>query len=227
MIALCSGLGRVGVSDVRCSRDAPSRRSRKRKGGEEAPEHQQYFLVCERRCWPSRHVGHSNRTHPPTIRVPRRRPRLDRLRTRPSSVTAGVRGERTGRRRRRGRPGRYLDGSGEFLVGLTDGDIVAIGGFQSRGDDAAEVRRMRVHPDHRRREYGERPLAALEERARERGFARVVLDTNERLTAARKLYGKRGYEEVRRATHSITGDEFICYQKELRRANESPRSDRG
>lgn len=110
---------------------------------------------------------------------------------------------------------RYLDAGGEFLVGLSDDEIAAIGGFQPRAGDTVEIRRIRVHPEHQRRGYGERLLEALEERARGRGADRIVLDTNERLRAAQNLYEKRGYEETRRETHSITGDEFIYYEKEL------------
>lgn len=110
---------------------------------------------------------------------------------------------------------RYLDPGGEFLVGLTGDEIVAIGGFQPREDDTAEIRRIRVHPEYQRRGYGEQLVVELEERARESGFDRIVLDTNGRLTAAQKLYEKRGYEETRRETHPELGDEFVYYQKEL------------
>lgn len=109
----------------------------------------------------------------------------------------------------------YLDADGEFLVGLANDEIVAIGGFQPRGDDIVEIRRIRVHPTHQRRGYGERLLKRLEERARDQGFDRIVLDTNRRLTAARELYESRGYEETHRETHPGNGAEFVHYQKEL------------
>ena len=110
---------------------------------------------------------------------------------------------------------RYLDVGGEFLVGLIDDEIIAIGGFQPREDDTAEIRRMRIHPDYQGQGYGERLLVDLEERARERGFNRLVLETNEYLTAAQKLYAKHSYEETHRETNTVTGDEFIYYQKEI------------
>lgn len=94
---------------------------------------------------------------------------------------------------------RCLDAGGEFLVGERDGELVATGGFQPGEDDAAELRRMRVHPDHQRRGYGRRLLEALEARARAHGFERIVLDTNEHLRAARALYEAHGYNETRRS----------------------------
>lgn len=110
---------------------------------------------------------------------------------------------------------RYLDVGGEFLVGIADADIVAIGGFQPRGDDEAELRRIRVHPEYRRRGYGERIVAALERRASKRGIERIVLTTNERLTAAQTLYEKRGYEKVRREPQSTAGDRMVEYRKDI------------
>lgn len=111
--------------------------------------------------------------------------------------------------------GRYLDTGGEFLVGLSEDGIVAIGGFQFREGKTVEIRRMRVHPDHQRQGYGERLLEALEERAQKRGVNRIVHETNEHLIAAQNLYKKHGYEVTRRETHPVTGDEFISYEKEL------------
>lgn len=108
-------------------------------------------------------------------------------------------------------PERYLDAGGEFLVGTVEGEVVAIGGLQPR-DGAAEIRRMRVHPDHQRRGYGERLLSELESRAAELGFDRVRLETNENLTAARRLYEQRGYELV---ASNPDGGETVRYRKAL------------
>ena len=108
----------------------------------------------------------------------------------------------------------YLESDGEFLVGCVEDEIVAVGGYQPRGDETVEIRRMRVHPDYRRRGYGTELLRALENRARASGFDRFVLETHERLTAAQRLYERCGYEELEREPHPVTGDEFIRYEKE-------------
>ena len=108
---------------------------------------------------------------------------------------------------------------GEFLVGTVDGDVVATGGFLPRPDDprAAEIRRMRVGPDHRRRGYAKALLAALERRGCERGFERAWLETNADLTAARRLYESMGY----RRTGEVTVDgpdggiRFVRYARDL------------
>lgn len=103
-------------------------------------------------------------------------------------------------------------------MGLTGGEIIAIGGFQPQEDNTAEIRRMHVHPNFQHQGYGGRLLKELEDRAREQHFSRIVLETNEHLTAARRLYEKHGYEETHRETHPETGDEFISYRKTIRRS---------
>lgn len=74
---------------------------------------------------------------------------------------------------------------------------------------------MRVDPEYQGRGYGRRLLEALEARARERGVDRIVLETNERLEAARALYETRGDEEIGRKSHPATGDAFVEYRTVL------------
>jgi ribosomal protein S18 acetylase RimI-like enzyme len=94
--------------------------------------------------------------------------------------------------------GTYLNGSGEFLVGLLDGRIVAIGALKRIAPGQAEIKRMRVDPAFQRRGFGQTVLDALEERATELGYATLHLDTTVQQQAARRLYTKNGYREVRR-----------------------------
>ncbi len=95
-------------------------------------------------------------------------------------------------------PATYLDPGGDFLVAFAGGELVGIGGLLPRSPGEAEIKRMRVHPDHQRRGLGRRILEGLESRAEEFGFERVRLDTTEEQVAARKLYESAGYREVER-----------------------------
>ena len=63
----------------------------------------------------------------------------------------------------------YLDNGGEFLVGLVNGRVVAMGALRRLNGSAAEVKRMRVHPRFQRRVFGRLVLARLERRAVELG----------------------------------------------------------
>lgn len=112
-------------------------------------------------------------------------------------------------------PGRYFDDGGEFLVGLVDGTVVAIGGCQPQSPETVEIRRMRVHPDYQRKGHGRRLLDALEASARAAGYTTAVLYTLAQLTAARALYEAHGYTETHRETHPATGDTTVHYEKRL------------
>lgn len=109
----------------------------------------------------------------------------------------------------------YLGRGGEFLVGLSDDNIIATGGFKPEDDSTAEIGKMAVHPAHQRRGYGERILVELEELAELRGFDLLVLETFESLIAARRLYEKYGYEEIRRELDDEFSEERIYYRKDL------------
>jgi GNAT superfamily N-acetyltransferase len=57
---------------------------------------------------------------------------------------------------------------------------------------------MWVHPDWRGAGLGSRMLRHLEDRARDLGHRRVVLDTNATLVEAIEMYRKAGYQPVER-----------------------------
>ncbi|HEX7715658.1 MAG TPA: GNAT family N-acetyltransferase [Marmoricola sp.] len=87
---------------------------------------------------------------------------------------------------------------GAFVVATSDGEPVACGGVQALGGGTAEVKRMWVHPDWRGAGLGSRMLRHLEDRARDLGHRRVVLDTNATLVEAIEMYRKAGYQPVER-----------------------------
>ncbi len=92
--------------------------------------------------------------------------------------------------------GVYLDSGGEFLVGILEGEVVAMGAVKRVSPDAAEVKRMRVRPGLQGRGYGQAMLDALHYRAWELGYTTLHLDTTVQQRAARHLYTKNGYREV-------------------------------
>jgi GNAT superfamily N-acetyltransferase len=107
----------------------------------------------------------------------------------------------------------YLDPGGEFLVASADQELVGMGGLLPRSADAAEIRRMRVHPDYQRRGLGRLILQRLEARARALGFRVLQLDTTVDQVAPRRLYESAGYRETgRRKTGRF---HFIDFSKTL------------
>jgi len=108
----------------------------------------------------------------------------------------------------------YLDDHGEFLVGVLDGRVIAMGGLRRVTGQEAEVCRMRVHPEHQRRGYGERILLRLEERAAELGYRRLRCDTTVNQIAAMALYRKHGWVETGR--RPVGGLTVVYFEKDLR-----------
>ena len=85
---------------------------------------------------------------------------------------------------------------GAFLVIYAGGKPVAGGGIKRDEDGVAEIKRMYVAPALRRQGLGRRLLEALEEKARELGYARIRLDTGARQPHARAMYERAGYHAI-------------------------------
>jgi ribosomal protein S18 acetylase RimI-like enzyme len=91
----------------------------------------------------------------------------------------------------------YLDSGGEFLVGIIDDEIVAMGALKPHPDRAGEIKRMRVHPKYQRRGLGQAILDALHARAGRLDLRKLILDTTATQKAAQAFYVKNGYSKVR------------------------------
>ncbi|HLV98857.1 MAG TPA: GNAT family N-acetyltransferase [Ktedonobacterales bacterium] len=107
----------------------------------------------------------------------------------------------------------YLQNGGEYLVGEYDGQVVAMGGLKRTTAERAEVKRMRVAPEYQRHGFGQAMLEAIEQRAKELGYATLHLDTGVTMLAAQGLYRKNGYQEVSRGT--IAEVEVIFFEKRI------------
>ena len=104
--------------------------------------------------------------------------------------------------------------NGEFLVGETDGKIVAIGAFKKISSEIAEIKRMRVLPGYQRNGFGQAIFDRLQKKAVGLGFKKIRLDTSTRQKAAQKFYEKNGFKEIRRGL--LGGLETIYYEKVLK-----------
>jgi len=107
----------------------------------------------------------------------------------------------------------YLDKGGEFLVGVLDGQIVAMGALMRISPEKAELKRMRVRPGLQGRGYGQAMLDALHHRASELGYSTLRLDTTVQQRAAQHLYLKNGYSEVGRGV--VGPFDCIFYEREI------------
>ncbi len=86
--------------------------------------------------------------------------------------------------------------AGVFLVAYDETKPVGCGGLRRIDDRTAEIKHLFVDPTHRGKGVGSALITALEEEARTRHAARVVLDTSSVLHEAIALYHRRGYREI-------------------------------
>lgn len=108
----------------------------------------------------------------------------------------------------------YISNGGDFIVGVLDSEIVAMGAFKRMSDTIAELKRMRVRPELQGMGIGRGILAMLETSVKEKGYTEIELDTTVNQEAARHLYETSGYTEVRRETEGWPL-ETIFYRKVL------------
>lgn len=111
---------------------------------------------------------------------------------------------------------------GSFLVG-TVGAVGSFGGDISVGcigirrhtTDVAEIKRMYVRPAHRRRGHARDLLVAAEDRARELGYAALVLETGVHQPEAIALYQAHGYRPIPASGHYSGSPLNRSFRREL------------
>lgn len=85
---------------------------------------------------------------------------------------------------------------GTFLVGYEAGEPICCGGIKRLDEHHCELKRMYVVPHARGCGVARRLLVALEQVARERGYAVARLATGPRQPAAQRLYESAGYVAI-------------------------------
>jgi GNAT superfamily N-acetyltransferase len=107
---------------------------------------------------------------------------------------------------------------GTFLLARVEGRPVGCGGLRRHEDDVAELKRMYVVPDERRRGVAQVLLAALEAQAARLGYRAVVLETGVRQPEAIALYESHGYRRIPNFGPYVDAPLSVCLEKELRQA---------
>jgi GNAT superfamily N-acetyltransferase len=93
-------------------------------------------------------------------------------------------------------PSDFVPPGGAFIVIYLAGRPVAGGGVKRDADGVAEIKRIYVAPEARGQGLGRRLLEALEETARELGYARVRLDTGDRMPHVQAMFEAAGYHRI-------------------------------
>jgi len=105
---------------------------------------------------------------------------------------------------------------GIFVVGYLEDKPVACGSFRPvDGGDLAEIMRMFVKVEFRRKGLSRQLLAYLEESARDLAFAKVCLETGIRQPEAIGLYRSSGYVEIPPFGIYVGHPLSVCFEKPL------------
>ena len=106
---------------------------------------------------------------------------------------------------------------GVFLIAWSGDVALGCGGIRRYADDpgAAEIKRMYVRPDARRRGIARLILAALETRAQDTGYRRLVLETGSKQPEAIVMYERAGYTPIDAFGQYSDYPESRCYGKVL------------
>lgn len=104
----------------------------------------------------------------------------------------------------------------EDAVVVYDGALpVACGGIRPYEGDVAEVKRVFVSPDYRGQGISRLMMRILEDRAREKGFRTLILETNHLLIPACRLYDSLGYVVIDNYGPYVDMPESLCMGKTL------------
>jgi ribosomal protein S18 acetylase RimI-like enzyme len=89
------------------------------------------------------------------------------------------------------------DGASAFWVACNDDLVVGMIGVQMTKENQAEIRRLRVDPNHRRQGIGTALLTHAIEFCRERGYLKVILDVRIERAPAIAMFEKMGFTLAR------------------------------
>ncbi len=111
----------------------------------------------------------------------------------------------------------YLDedGGSGFWVAMLDGAVIGMIGVQRTSDDSADVRRLRVRPEYRRRGVGSRLLETAIDFCRDRGYLKVVLDVRVERAPAIAMFQKFGFTHA--AERDVAGRRTLDFYLDLYR----------
>jgi ribosomal protein S18 acetylase RimI-like enzyme len=107
----------------------------------------------------------------------------------------------------------YINNRGDFVVGLLNNEIVAMGAIRKFSETCGEIKRIRIRRDCQRQGHGQTILLKLIDLATELGYIEVCLDTLATNLPAQRLFEKNGFKETNRRKLGI--HDIIIYSKSL------------
>jgi len=114
-------------------------------------------------------------------------------------------------------PAQFEPPGGAFLVAWLDGRPAGCGGWRTYHGDptTAEIKRMYVAPQGRRRGVARRILHALEQLAAGFNYRAIRLETGLEQPEAIGLYESSGYHRIAAYGHHSSDPRSVCFEKTI------------
>jgi ribosomal protein S18 acetylase RimI-like enzyme len=97
----------------------------------------------------------------------------------------------------------YVRAGHSFLVAYSGPELVGTGALITVSSDTGRIVRISTHGDYRRRGIGRTIVTSLLDQARERGYRRVLVETNNDWYDAIGLYQRLGFVEYGRNEYGV------------------------
>jgi GNAT superfamily N-acetyltransferase len=107
-------------------------------------------------------------------------------------------------------------GGRDIYIAAWLGDVpVGCGAIRELAPATAEVQRMYVHRDYRRKQFGRTILLHLENEAKRLGYSCLLLETGDRQGPAMALYEASGFRRVQPFGRHVDDPTSVCYERRL------------
>ena len=112
-------------------------------------------------------------------------------------------------------PYNKLDDIHDVIVAYDEDTPVGSAGFKKYDDECAEVKRVFIKREYRGKGISKKLMELLEERAKNKGYKYLILESGEPLAAAMSLYRKIGYKVIPNYGQYKDMPDSVCMKKEL------------
>lgn len=109
-------------------------------------------------------------------------------------------------------------------LAIENGKAVACGSFKEYEHTTAEIKRVFTEEGFRNRGYSKSIIKALESKAIDKGYTRLILETGSLLKEAQQMYTGIGFHVIPNYGQYVNMPESVCMEKALVGLNEWPDS---
>ncbi|EPR11577.1 GNAT family N-acetyltransferase [Ruminiclostridium papyrosolvens] len=103
----------------------------------------------------------------------------------------------------------------DVILVIDNGQVVGCGSFKKYDEKVAEIKRVFVKKEYRKKGLAKSIMKTLEQKAMENGYSKLILETGNVLKDAIKLYSGIGYKVIENYGQYVDMPESICMGKLL------------